>query len=390
MATNTAELKLEGEPLSFPIRWWHVTACDRCYFREMLLPLALGLLVIMLVLAGNFVYWAINSIINHGMPLVEVIRLFILAMPGFGVQGIPAGVILAVCLVLSRAVRDNEVLALRVGGCSLVRVAAPLLLFSLLAAVADYVLVERIAPGTNQAAEKLLMQLMARQAAPLMEGDRYFRAGNYYFYVESVRQGVLRNVMIYERGSGNYAALSPTVFPVVLLARSARQDPKKSQTWILQQVVQHIYDTSGSQVAEAHMDRVRVNIPGNLATYWAPEKQPFSMTGNELGAKIKDLSRAAFDQGTLREWQVDLYRRVALPGACFVLALLAIPLTLHFARQGSFAGLVLAFLLAFLWQGCDGWFRALGIAGYLDPRVAAHATNALFGCAGVVLLGRLK
>jgi lipopolysaccharide export LptBFGC system permease protein LptF len=91
----------------------------------MLLPMSSGLIVLIVVMAGNFVYWAINSIINHGMSVTPVLRLFLLAAPGFAVQGIPAGVILAVCLVLNRAVRDNEIIALRVGGASLPRIIAP-------------------------------------------------------------------------------------------------------------------------------------------------------------------------------------------------------------------------------------------------------------------------
>lgn len=105
--------------------FFRLHALDWCYAREMMLPLSLGLIVLMLVMAGNFVYWAINSIVNQGLSIAPVLKLFILASPGFAVQGIPAGTILAVCLVLNRAVRDNEVLALRAGGASLPRIVAP-------------------------------------------------------------------------------------------------------------------------------------------------------------------------------------------------------------------------------------------------------------------------
>jgi lipopolysaccharide export LptBFGC system permease protein LptF len=70
------------------------------------------------------------------------------------------------------------------------------------------------------------------------------------------------------------------------------------------------------------------------------------------------------------------------------MALCAAPLALKYARHGSFAGLVAAFLLAFLWQGFDGWFRALGIAGYMKPFIAAWGTNIIFLFAGFILLVR--
>ena len=375
---------------NFARHWTRLTLCDRAYAREMLLPMSIGLIVLILVLAGNFVYWAINSVINQGMSLSPIVRLFLLAAPGFAVQGIPVGVILAVCLVLNRAVRDNEIVALRVGGASVPRILAPFLGMALLASFADWLIVEKIAPRTNDLAEKSLLKLMSRAATPLMESDKYFRAGNYYFYVGSKDGNVLRNVMVYERNNNTFGSFAPATFPIVRLAASAHENPKIANQWILQNVRQHIYNDDGSQLSEALIDTVKINVGQQISTYWEDQKQPFSMNSDELSRKIDDLSNAAFDQNKLQEWRVDYYRRFALPFACFVMALLAAPLALRFARQGSFAGLVLAFSLGFFWQGFDGWFRALGIAGYLPPVIAAWLTNALFLGAGIAFLWKEK
>ncbi|MBV9468076.1 MAG: LptF/LptG family permease [Abitibacteriaceae bacterium] len=370
------------------VQWLRLNLCDWCYAREMLLPMSIGLIVLVLVLAGNFVYWAINSIVNHGMSILPVLRLFILASPGFSVQGIPAGVILAVCLVLNRAVRDNEIIALRVGGASIPRIIMPFLAMALAASLADWWIVEKVAPYTNDMAEKSLSQLMSRSIEPVIESDKYFRVGNYYFYVGSVENHVLYNVMIYERGSGTFTAIAPTTFPTVIIAKTAHENAKVPNQWILEDVVHHIYDDQGRLRFEAPFRTEKINVAQELSTYWADQKQPFSMTTDELSQKMNDLSHSGFDQNKIKEWRVDYYRRWSLPFACFVMALVAAPLALRFARQGSFAGLVCAFGLAFLWQGFDGWFRALGIAGYLTPFTAAWLTNGLFVLAGLGLLWR--
>jgi lipopolysaccharide export LptBFGC system permease protein LptF len=196
--------------------------------------------------------------------------------------------------------------------------------------------------------------------------------------------------MVYERGSGTFGSFAPTVFPVVLIAAAARQAAGRPGVWVFENVVQHLYNANGSQLSEARLDRVTLDIGQQITTYWQSEKQAFSMTSDELSQRIKALSNAAFDQGKLREMRVDYYRRFAVPFASFVLALLAAPLALRFAHQGSFAGLVLAFALGFLWQGCDGWFRALGIAGYLQPVAAAWATDLLFLGSGTFFLWRSR
>jgi lipopolysaccharide export LptBFGC system permease protein LptF len=368
--------------------FFRLHALDRAYAKEMLLPMSLGLIVLMLVLAGNFVYWAINSIVNQGMSIAPVIKLFFLAMPGFAVQGIPAGVILGVCLVLNRAVRDNEILALRGGGASLPRIVMPFLFMALMAAFANYLIVEKVAPKTNERAEKLLARVMSQSAAPLIESDKYFRAGPYYFYVGRAEDGILEDVMIYERASSRISSFVPSTFPVVRLAKKAYENPKKQGEWILENGVMHTYNSNGMLLSEAQFGMAKINISQQINNYFGEEKQAFSMTGDELSSRINDLKNAAFDAGGLNALMVDYWRRFALPGACFVMALCAAPMTLKYARHGSFAGLVSAFLLAFLWQGFDGWFRALGIAGYLPPLVAAWATNAMFLVVGLFLLAR--
>lgn len=368
--------------------FFRLNSLDLCYAKEMLMPMSLGLIVLVLVMAGNFVYWAINSIVNQGMSVAPVIKLFFLAAPGFAVQGIPAGVILGVCLVLNRAVRDNEILALRAGGASLPRIVMPFLFMALLASIGDWIIVEKIAPKTNDMASKTLARLMSQNAMPLIDSDRYFRAGQYYFYVGTAERGVLRQVMIYQRDAAQFSSLVPATFPTVMIAASAQENPQKKGEWILSDVITHTYGSDGSQLNETRSDTGRINVEQDLNTYFGEQKQAFQMTGDELTRKIADLKSAAFDAGQLNALQVDFWRRYALPGACFVMALCAAPLALKYARHGSFAGLVAAFLLAFLWQGFDGWLRALGIAGYIQPLVAAWGTNALFLVSGAVLLVR--
>ena len=368
--------------------FFRLHALDAAYAREMLLPMTLGLIVLVLVMAGNFVYWAINSIVNQGITVAPIVKLFFLALPGFAVLGIPVGVILGVCLVLNRAVRDNEILALRVGGASMPRVVMPFLFMALLASAVDYYVVEKIAPVTNNRATKLMATVMSQNTAPLVETDRYFRAGPYYFYVGSVSKGILQNVMIYQRQETKYSTFVPTTFPTVIIAQTARENKERKGQWILENGYIHSYNADGTQVGQVIFKSTSINIDQELTSYFGEEKTAASMTAQEITDKIKALESGAFDNNTLNTLRVDYFRHFSLPAACFVMALCAAPLSLRYARHGSFAGLVAAFLLAFLWQGFDGWFRALGIAGYMPPIVAAWATDALFLLVGTALLVR--
>jgi lipopolysaccharide export LptBFGC system permease protein LptF len=367
---------------------WRITRWDIAYAREMIVPILLGMMVLVLVLSANFVYWGINSVVNQGLGLAPVVRLFLLAVPGFSIQGVAVGVILGVCLVCARAVRDNEVTALRAGGASVFRILLPFWVVSVFASGFAWLLLEHIAPRTNSLAEKTLQKLMHTSAAQLIEGDKYFRVGQFYFYVQSSENKVLRNVMIYERNTGTFSAVADATFPTVWIAKEAREDTKKANRWILSDVIIHSYDARGAQRFEAHKDTVSIDVGQELSSFFAEAKSPFSMTGNELAQRINTLQNAAFDTREVRKMQVEFHRKRSLPAACFVMALLAAPLSLKFARHGSFAGLVCAFGLAFCYQAMDSFFRAIGFSGRLEPAVAAWSTNAIFVFLGALLLLR--
>jgi len=279
-------------------------------------------------------------------------------------------------------------MALRAGGAAVIRILMPFWFMAVLASGADYVLLEYVAPRTNELAKKTLQTLMHTSATQLIEGDKYFRVGQYYFYVQDVQNKVLRNVMIYERNTGAFSSLSTATYPSVIIAREAHEDPQKPNKWVLLDAVITLYHDDGSVSKQIRMKEFSINVGQELSQYWAEDKGPFEMTQDELGKRIDALKNAAYDAHKVREMRVEYYRRFSMPSACFVMALLAAPLSLKFARHGSFAGLVCAFGLAFVYQGLDSFFRAMGIAGRLEPSVSAWSTNGVLILLGLILLWR--
>ena len=173
-----------------------------------------------------------------------------------------------------------------------------------------------------------------------------------------------------------------------MIAASAHQNPKNKSQWILEDGYIHNYNGMGRQFFEAPFQTMNINVESQINTLFGEQKDITSMSGNELMQKFEALKQTGSDAGQLNKTEIEYWHHFALPGACFVMALCAAPLALRFARHGSFAGLVAAFGLAFLWQGFDGWFCALGLGGFWPPMFAASATNVLFLIVGIVLLVR--
>ncbi|HTA71444.1 MAG TPA: LptF/LptG family permease, partial [Bryobacteraceae bacterium] len=107
------------------------------------------------------------------------------------------------------------------------------------------------------------------------------------------------------------------------------------------------------------------------------------------------LYRIAYHDPTLDpdkriEARIELHQRLALPPACFLLALIGIPLGVSSRKGGKSSAFVLTVALAFIyWMGMLG---ANGLAKQhkLPVGVAVWIPNAVFALIGIVLLARLE
>jgi len=109
------------------------------------------------------------------------------------------------------------------------------------------------------------------------------------------------------------------------------------------------------------------------------------MSARELGQQIATFNKSGID---VRGMKLDYHFKFSLPFACLIVAVLAAPLAIKFSRAGGFMGLLLAFILAFLYQVLMAWSRVLGQAGFLPPVMAAWSQNFIFAGLGILLLWR--
>ena len=78
---------------------------------------------------------------------------------------------------------------------------------------------------------------------------------------------------------------------------------------------------------------------------------------------------------------------MAYPFAAFVVVLIGAPISIRFGKAGFFAGLLIAFFLAFMYWGISlATLEGLGENGKLPPIVACWGANVLYATAGSILV----
>ncbi len=96
------------------------------------------------------------------------------------------------------------------------------------------------------------------------------------------------------------------------------------------------------------------------------------------------------DRDNLIQARIELHQRLALPPACFLLALIGIPLGVSSRKGGKSAAFVLTVALAFIyWIGLIG-ANALAKQQTLPVGLAMWIPNLVFAALGIVLIARLE
>jgi len=100
--------------------------------------------------------------------------------------------------------------------------------------------------------------------------------------------------------------------------------------------------------------------------------------------------KRGIDRDQIMDDRIQLHQRLAMPPACILLALAALPLGISSRRTGKSAAIVLTVVIAFIyWMGLISCVN-LAKQGTLKPEIALWIPDAAFGLFAIVTIARLE
>jgi lipopolysaccharide export system permease protein len=354
---------------------------DRYVLRHLVLPSVIGLAIFICIMLAE-VAWRISGVLVASRVSVGMLaKYFLLSVPRLAVWSIPVAMLLGVSMAMTGLERHGEITAMRSGGRGLARIQTPWIVLGALASALAIWVTQVVVPDTTQRADELF-QWMTFQAPVVKQAyDQLFRSpdGRLFFVRKmDAERNVLENVTIWHTDrQGRVRQIE--------LARQARVEGRQ---WVLLKGYSRRFAADGRPLgAPEEFVRRPVVLWAAIHQYYADKRTPYEMSITEL----QDLSRVLEAGGKdAHQLLVHLHFKYSIPCAALVFVLLAAPLAHRYARLGSFAGLVLAIVILFLYNGVRSWTLALGLAGSMPPAVAGWVPNLVFGALGVALVWKQK
>jgi LPS export ABC transporter permease LptG len=305
------------------------------------------------------------------------VRFLWFSTPQYTVLVIPFATLLATLATMGGLTRTNELTIMRASGVSLYRTALPLLLGACLLSIALFALDERVLAASNLEAVRLDDLIRDRPSHTLDARNQNWQAdqprGRIYHYAAfDDRRRALLGLSIFEFTTSPYRLVSHTYANRVVHNGTGWQ-AEDGWTQTFQGTEEGVRTT---------LKKVPLDLPP-IEDFRGARVDPTRLSFRELLAYNRKLGAAGFN---VREHEVNLHRKIALPVAAVVLTLLAVPLGMLSGRHGALYGMGIAIALAVVYFLVQTLFTAAGAAAILPTPLAAWAANILFLSAALYLL----
>ncbi len=313
--------------------------------------------------------------------LIELGQYLALRVPGILHEMAPFGVLLGVLLLLGELARHGELIALRAGGLSLIRLACPLLLGGLIVAALSFVTHDRVAIRLDYLSEQLLEvetgeSEAGRSGQWLPSGGAWFRDGAFMISVDQIRNTGrdLRGATLYRLGADGL--ITAIIRAKTLVFRKGQWLVRKGYQVKLESLKREVFRERALPL------KARPEVMADLG------RSPERMTFLRLWRYAEELRHQGQPVGYL---EFMLWQKLTLPLACVVMALVAAPFVTLSPRAGGRVGRILAGIgLGLAFHASNALVENLSVAGSIPPGIAAWAPLIGFGGIGGYLLYRVR
>jgi len=357
----------------------------RYLFLQILAPFAAGLALFTFILLIARIMKLVEMVVNRGVPVLEILRVFSFILPAFLEVTVPMALLLACLLACGRLSADSEITAMKAAGLSLYQIAAPIAGFALLVFVASLFLSLHARPWGNSALKSAIFDLARTRATVGLKehvfNDEFKGLVIYVEEIEPPGTNLLRILISDRRQAGEENTVVAKHGTLV-----ANEDTRSVNLRLFDGV---IFTSRASEQGYHKTDfsvyDVNLNLGEALGQMEMREREPSELPFRELRARVAALRG---EGAPARAERVELARRLSIPFAALVFAVLGVPLGLQPVRAVRSRGLAVSLLVILSYYLMLSAAETLATQGRTPVTLALWTPNLVLGTLGAILFVR--
>jgi len=388
---------------------------DRLTIREVLAPAFLGFVTYTFLVVMRGLFNLIEQVLVRGVTAADAARVLLMTVPHIVVLTIPMSFLFGVLLAVGRMNADNELVALQAGGIPPRRLLRPILLMGLVLTGLNAFLYLEVIPKSTRELRDLKIRLFAnaRNLGRIEPKVFYEELPNVLVYLRDADAdtGVWKDIIVFDSSEPGEERLTLARRGRMLTSEESRQnvDPRATsgampevQQWIrLEDVVTYLFprkDPETFRINRMQTQLFRPIIRGSGAVRYrrgVAERDTSELvsflSGGELSTP-EGVSPLTPDElkTQRRHAAIELNMRIAIPFACVVFALLALPLGVGARSGGKGRGFVVSVGVVLVYYVISNYGQMLASEGRLPPWLGIWAPNLLLMTISLVLMSRMS
>ncbi len=359
-----------------------IRALDRFVLGELTAPFFFGIMVFTTILvAGGLLFRLAELIIERGVSIGIITRIFLYSLPGIVALTIPMSCLLAALIGFSTMSANSELVALKSAGLSFNRIIKSVLLVSVIVSLGAIVFNETLVPVSEKAAGNVMMYEVLRKSPVLFKEKVFLKQEEddelkrvVYVSKIAVGSGQMRDIRVQEYENGQLVRLT-----------SAEKGEWSDGCWKIYngRVYEIKDDVEASALFKFDTQQLNLNLNPDELKHSADNPDQMGILG--LYKFIQTKNKMGEDPTKL--W-VALHFRLAIPWACLILAIVGAALGSRPQRTNSSRGVGLSVIIVFVYYVIMSFSRSMGEAGLIPAFLSAWIANIVFLVLGVKLCQR--
>lgn len=353
---------------------------DRYIMKEMVGTFVFGIFAFASVFIGSSTLFRIAQYVTqYGASTQAVIKLFVYSLPSIVVLTFPMSMLLATLLSFGRLSASSEITAMKSGGISFYRIATPVFFIALFVSIFAILFNEHVVPRANQAYNNIVFYEIQGNTAPKSQE---------HLVLKEITGGEIERLTYARRYDAETTAMygvSVQEFENGKLVRVQNAEKANWTTdhWTMYTGTMNELSEEGNVQRTLKFQQQILPIKQNPNQLVREQKDPEEMTMRDLRYQIKVLNAQQVNTNKLES---ELYKRITIPFASFVFALVGVPLGLQPNRTSSSIGFGLSIIVIFIYYTIMTISSTLGQGGTIPPLLGAWMPNIVGTIVGIILI----
>ncbi len=342
--------------------------------KELAFPFLIALGLISFLLIMNRVITLVDLVLRYHVGIWVVCKLVAYVLPATFAITVPMSLLVAILMAFGRMAADMELTAAKAGRVSLARLFLPVILLSALLSVGMLAFNEYVLPRANLGYKILFYDIVRQRSNLVIQPGTYihdFDGIVIYVGKKDPDQSVLEDITLFLLPNGQN--------PLQLVrARWGKlvSDPKSFRVYLQlhQGSVQVPNQSDPLRFTQMFFDSsvLDLDLQGGLQKMQGVDKQPQEMTIAEIRHRLAQMPPGDPQRAS---WAVEMDKKIAIPFACLVFAVIGCPLGALTRRGGRLAGFLFAILLIFNYYILLSVGETYGDRGSLAPWLSMWLPN---------------